>query len=59
MTTIPLRTPEDGVEDCKRVDPLLSFAQYQPPVPADRGQGLPSDLEPLKKDATLSVLILY
>jgi hypothetical protein len=53
--------PEEVIEDLKPVDPLLRLSEYQPSVPAYIGQGLPSNLEPLERNATLSVLsvIIY
>ena len=45
MTTISIRSPEDVIDELKRIAPLRGFSGYQPLVRAYVGQGLRVDLE--------------
>ena len=56
MTTIPIRFPEDVIDDLKRVAPLRGFSGYQPLVKAYVGQGLRIDLERLENDVMTALI---
>jgi hypothetical protein len=56
MTSVTIRTPEDVIEDLKRVAPLLGFSGYQPLIRAYIGQGLRADLERFESE-TVTALV--
>ena len=56
MVTISLRSPEDVIEDLKRVAPQRGFSGYQPLMRAYVGQGLRADLERLDNDAVTALV---
>lgn len=56
MTTTAIRSAEDGIEDLKRVAPLLGFSGYQPLMCAYIGQRLCADLERLEGDTVPALL---
>lgn len=55
MTAIAIRIPEDGIEDLKRVAPLLGFSGDRSLVRAYIGQGLRSALDRLEEDTISAV----
>ena len=56
-TMVSLRSPEDVVEDLKRVAPQLGFSGYQTLIKAYIGQGLRADLERLEGNVEIASLI--
>lgn len=56
MTTITIRTPEDVIEDLKRIAPLLGFSGYQPLARPYIEQGLRADLERLEYDTVTGLI---